>query len=159
MRLSIQIATPSIMMPNTCLTVSIQAPARGRSSPADAPTSSSGAPIPRLMANSAAPPRNTSPLWPITASEATRGGATHAVTISDDSAPMIAVPIRVPCCCLSLMRETRSCSQPGTCRLKRPNMPSASHTNSAAKSTIIHGFWKNACACWPAAAKAAPAIV
>ena len=43
--------------------------------------------------------------------------------------------------------------------LKRPNMPSASQTKSAANSTMIHGFWKNAWACWPAAAKAAPATV
>ena len=158
-RLTIQIATPSIITPNACLTASIQAPAFGSNWPAEAPTSSSGAPMPRLKAKSAAPPRTTSPLWPITASDATSGGATQAVTIRDESAPMIAVPSNVPCFWLLLRFATRACSQPGTCTLKRPNMPSASQTNSAANSTMIQGFWNTACACWPAAANAAPATV
>jgi len=115
--------------------------------------------MPRLSENRAAPPRNTSPLWPITASAATSGGATQAVTIRDDSAPMTAVPSSVPCFCLLLASARRACSAAGTCRLNTPNMASASSTNSAANTTMIHGFWKNACACWPAAANTAPAMV
>ncbi len=57
----------------------------------------------------------TSPLWPITVSAAINGGATQAVTISEDSAPMTAVPTSVPCFCLSLMPAIRDCSAAGTC--------------------------------------------
>ena len=42
---------------------------------------------------------------------------------------------------------------------KTPNIASARTTNSAAKEMMIQGCWKKACACCPAAAKAAPAIV
>ena len=147
------------MTPNTALTASIHAPALGSSWPAEAPTTSSGAPMPMLSANSAAAPRNTSPLWPITASAATSGGATQAVTISDESAPMTAVPSSVPCCCLLLASARRACSAAGTCRLNTPNIASASSTNSPANTPMIHGFWKKAWACWPAAANTAPATV
>ena len=56
-RTSIQAATPSIITPNSFFTVSIHGPALGSSLPCDAPTSSSGVPIPRLITNSAAAPR------------------------------------------------------------------------------------------------------
>ena len=115
--------------------------------------------MPRLSANSAAAPRNTSPLWPMTASAATSGGATQAVTISEDSAPITAVPSSVPCFCWLLASARRDCSAAGTCRLNTPNIASASSTNRPANTTMIHGFWKNACACWPAAANTAPATV
>ena len=38
-------------------------------------------------------------------------------------------------------------------------MESASATNNKANATRIQGCWKKVCACCPAAAKAAPAMV
>ncbi len=54
---NIQIARPSIMKPNAPLTATIQGPTLGRNLPCAAPTASSGAPMPRLIANRARPPR------------------------------------------------------------------------------------------------------
>ena len=61
-RASIQIATASISTAKNFFTVSIHAPARGSSRPAEVPIRISGAPMPRDMTNSALPPRNTSPV-------------------------------------------------------------------------------------------------
>ncbi len=47
-------------------------------------------PIP--MAKSAAPPLAMLPLWPMNTRAPTRAGATQVVTMSADSAPMIATP-------------------------------------------------------------------
>ena len=60
---TIQIATASSIQPKTCLTRTIQAPARGSSEPADRPTSSSGTLMPAASANSATPPSSTSRVW------------------------------------------------------------------------------------------------
>ena len=92
MRDSIQTATPSISAPNTCFTVSIHAPARGRIWPAEAPTASSGTPMPIAIENSATPPRVISPDWPMTDSAATSAGPTQVVTISADNAPITTTP-------------------------------------------------------------------
>ena len=92
MRDSIHAATPRNSTPKRFLTVSIHAPARGSSFPAEAPTNSNGVPMPRLITNSAAPPRTTSPVWLMTVSAAISGGATQAETISADSAPMTPTP-------------------------------------------------------------------
>ena len=62
MRDSIQAAMANISTPNSRLTPSIQTPARGSQRPAELPTTNSGAPMPRLIANSAAPPRSMSPV-------------------------------------------------------------------------------------------------
>ena len=56
-------------------------------------------------------PRSTSPVCPITASAATIGGATQAVTTSAESAPMIAVPTKLPDFCRP--------EAPGEARLER----------------------------------------
>ena len=101
----------------------------------------------------------TSPVWPITASAATIGGATQAVTTSADSAPITAVPTKLPDFCRPDMLASRVSSADGILRSKRPNIASARTTKSPAKAMMIHGCWKKAWACWPAAAKAAPAIV
>ena len=53
---------PSIMKPNAFLTATIHGPVLGNSLPADAPTKSNGAPMPRLKANRAVPPRSISPV-------------------------------------------------------------------------------------------------
>ena len=60
--------------------------------PAVVPTISNGVPIPMLIANRALLPRKILPDWPMTASAATKGGATQAVTTSADSAPITTVP-------------------------------------------------------------------
>ena len=60
---TVQRATPSSSTPNTRLTPSIQAPARGSSAPAEAPTSSSGTLMPAASENSAVPPSQTSRVW------------------------------------------------------------------------------------------------
>ena len=46
----------------------------------------------------------------------------------------------------------------GNFRSKSPNIASARTTNSAANTMMIQGCWKNAWACCPAAANAAPAM-
>ncbi|RLA25424.1 MAG: hypothetical protein DRQ63_09690 [Gammaproteobacteria bacterium] len=75
--------------------------------PADAPTSNNGVPIPMLSAHNAEPPRTMSPVWPITVNVATSGGATQAVTIRDDNAPITKAPIYVPLFCLPLTMLSR----------------------------------------------------
>ena len=115
--------------------------------------------MPMPMAKSARLPRRTSPVWPITARAATIGGATQAVTTRAESAPMTAVPTKLPDFCRPDRPASRVSSAEGILRSNRPNIASARTTNSAAKVMMIHGCWKNAWACWPAAAKAAPAIV
>ncbi len=92
MRESIHTATASINAPMDCLTVSIHAPARGSNWPAEAPTTSSGMPMPMAMENRATPPRAILPDWPITDSAATSAGPTQVVTISADSAPITTTP-------------------------------------------------------------------
>ena len=111
MRSSIHTATARNITPNSALTVSIQGPALGSSLPSATPTSSSGAPMPSASANSASAPRKMSPVCPMTARDATSGGATHADTTSADSAPMMNVPVYVPPFC----RPDAACS-----RLCRP---------------------------------------
>ena len=93
---NIQIARPSIMNPNAPLMATIHGPAFGNSLPCAAPTASSGAPMPRLIANSANPPRTMSPLCAMTVSAAIRAGATQAETTNADNAPMTSAPIIVP---------------------------------------------------------------
>ena len=105
MRDSIQIASPSIMKPKLFLTATIQGPAFGRNLPCAAPTSKSGAPIPRLIANSAVPLRSMSPVCAITVSAAINAGATQAVTMSADRAPMMNAPSIVPLFWLPLMPD------------------------------------------------------
>ena len=96
MRESIQAATASIMTPKSFLTSSIHGPALGRSLPAEAPTISSGVPMPMLMAKSAAPPRTICPVWLMTSSAPTSAGPTQVVTMSAERAPMTATPPKVP---------------------------------------------------------------
>ena len=159
MRESIQTARPSIRKPNAFLTATIHGPALGNSFPADAPTSSSGAPMPMLMANRAEPPRSMSPVWPMTVSAATSGGATQAVTMSDDSAPMTKAPMTVPLFCWPLTDARRLWMPEGICRSNRPNILSASTTNRPANTVSTHGALKIACSCTPIAAAATPAAV
>ncbi len=116
MRDSIQTARPSIMKPNAPLIATIQGPALGRNLPCAAPTRSSGAPIPRLIANKAAPPRTMSPDCAMTVSAAIRAGATQAVTTSADSAPMMNAPIIVPLFCLPLTPASLLWMELGICR-------------------------------------------
>ena len=56
-----KIATPIKTTPKNRLTVSIQGPAFGNSVPAEAPTTSSGTPMPSASENKAAPPNTVSP--------------------------------------------------------------------------------------------------
>jgi hypothetical protein len=95
----------------------------------------------------------------MTARAATIGGATQAVTTSADSAPMTAVPTKLPAFWRPDTFASRVSRAEGILRSNSPNIASASTTKSAANAMMIQGCWKNACACWPAAAKAAPAIV
>ncbi len=92
MRESIQAATANISAPNSLLTRSIQGPALGNNLPAEAPTISSGVPMPNPIANRAMPPRSMLPLWPMKSSAPTSAGATQVVTMSADNAPMTATP-------------------------------------------------------------------
>ena len=115
--------------------------------------------MPMPMAKSARLPRKTSPVWPMTASAATIGGATQAVTTSADRAPMMAVPTKLPDFCRPDRPSSRLSSAAGIFSSNRPNIASARTTKSAANVMMIQGCWKNAWACWPAAANAAPAIV
>ena len=85
-------ATPRNITPKSDFTVSIQGPTLGSSEPAEAPTRSSGTPIPRPVAYSAAAPRAILPVWLITDSAAISAGATQAVTTSAESAPMMKQP-------------------------------------------------------------------
>ena len=68
------------------------------------------------MAKSAIAPRRISPFWPITASAATIGGATQALTTSADSTPMIAVPAKVPDRCRPEAPASRVSSADGILR-------------------------------------------
>ena len=138
MRASIQAATASIMTPKSFFTSSIHAPAFGRSLPAEAPTTSSGVPMPRLMAKSAAPPRTSWPVWLMTRSAATSAGPTQVVTMSADSAPMTATPPKVPALWRLLTSASRVCTAAGICTVNRPNMDSAIATKSAANRTSTH---------------------
>ena len=104
---SIQTARPSIIKPKAFFTATIQAPALGSTFPCAAPTSNNGAPMPRLIANNALPPRNVSPVCAMTVNAAIRAGATQAVTINDDKAPMMNAPIMVPLFCLPLIPDSR----------------------------------------------------
>src|SRR5262245_5474822 len=142
MRDSIHAATPRNSTPKTFLTVSIQAPALGSSFPAEAPTNNKGVPMPRLMANSAAPPRAISPVWLMTVSAAINGGATQAETISADNAPITATPAYVPACCLLLVSLSRVWMKFGISMVNRPNIDDASTTNSRLNRIRIHG-WLN----------------
>ena len=85
----------------------IHGPTFGSSCPADAPTSSSGVPMPMLSANNAPEPRATSPVWLMNVSAPINGGATQVVTISAVSAPMTAVPMNVPPFCRFAMFASR----------------------------------------------------
>ena len=96
MRASIHAATASIITPKSFLTSSIHGPAFGRSLPAEAPTTSSGVPMPMLIAKSAAPPRAIWPVWLMTSSAPTSAGPTQVVTMSAESAPMTATPPKSP---------------------------------------------------------------
>ena len=103
--------------------------------------------MPIAIAKSASAPRRTSPVCPITASAATIGGATQAVTTSAERAPMIAVPTKLPDFCRPDTPASRVSSAAGILRSNSPNMASASTTKSAANRMMIQGCWKKACAC------------
>src|SRR5262245_4800320 len=89
---------------------------------------------------------------------ATMAGATQAVTMSADRAPMMNVPTYVPPFCSLLTFVSRVWSALGSCRVYAPNIANASATNSNANVIRIHGCWNDA---WGAvlnsAAKIAPA--
>ncbi|MNT50906.1 hypothetical protein D3C72_1878440 [compost metagenome] len=80
-------------MPNSRFTPSIHGPALGSKAPEDAPTISSGTPMPQAMANSAEPPRTTSPVCEIYSKAPASGAATQGPTISADSAPITSAPV------------------------------------------------------------------
>ena len=159
MRASIHAASASIITPKSFFTRSIQGPALGSSRPAEAPTTSNGVPMPTLMANSAAPPRDTCPLWLITSSAPTSAGPTQVVTIRAESAPMTAAPPKVPADWRLLMLAMRVWMATGICSVNSPSIESASTTNRAANSVSTHHCWNTACTCRPAAAQAMPARV
>ncbi len=159
MRDIIQIASPSIMKPKAFFTATIHGPAFGRNFPCATPTTNNGAPIPRLIANSAVPPRSISPVCAMTVKVATRAGATQAVTMSDDRAPMTNAPTVVPLFWPPLIAATRDWIAAGICRSNMPNMASASTTNSPENRINTGGWLKMACSCNPAAAAATPAAV
>src|SRR5688572_6630901 len=126
--------------PNRFLMVSIHAPAFGSSAPAEAPTSSSGVPMPRLMDNMAMAPRLTSPVCAMNVSAPMSTGATQAETISADSAPITPTPTNVPARWLLLASLSRDCTKLGIWMVNAPNMASASTTNNRAKGTRMAGW-------------------
>ncbi len=95
--------------------VSIHAPAFGSSLPAEAPKTSSGAPMPSDSANSAAPPRTGSPVAPITISAAASGAATQGPTMSAENMPIAPAPIQVPDRWRLDSAASLVCSEAGTC--------------------------------------------
>jgi len=80
-------------MPNNRFTPSIHGPALGSKADDEAPTINSGTPIPHAIANSADPPRITSPVCEIYSKAPASGAATHGPTISADKAPMTRAPV------------------------------------------------------------------
>jgi len=145
MRSSIHTASASRPIPNSALTASIQAPARGTNLPADTPNRINGTPIPMARENNAAPPSAALPEAPMTIKAAASGGATQGPTIRADRNPIMATPVRLPPRCSLLARVSLVCSLDGSCNSKKPNMDIARATNIAIKNPIIHGFWKTAC--------------
>ena len=95
----------------------------------------------------------------MTARVANSGGATQAVTISADSAPMTATPPNVPARCWLLTSVSRVCSAEGIWIVNRPHIEAASTRNRPANNTTIQVCWNIAWICEPAAAAATPASV
>ncbi len=89
-------ATAISSRPKTCLTCSIQPPARGSKAPADAPTSSSGTLMPMASTNSARPPSTASPVWLMCSSAAASGAATQGLTTSAEMPPIANTPAYWP---------------------------------------------------------------
>ena len=112
---SIQIASARKVTPNTALTASIHAPARGSSLPALAPNTISGAPMPSASANNAKPPSTASCFCAMYSTATARGGVTQGPTISADNAPMIATPNSDPPDCLLLTFAIFDCHELGSC--------------------------------------------
>ena len=115
MRDSIQIAKARKLTPNTALTASIHAPARGSNLPALAPNTTSGAPIPKASANRAKPPSTASCFCAMYKTATASGGVTQGPTISADSAPMIITPASEPPDCLLLTLAIFACQELGSC--------------------------------------------
>ena len=139
MRDNIHTPRPRNMNPNAPFTATIQEPAFGSSLPCAAPTASSGAPMPRLIANRAVPPRTMSPVCAMTVSAAISAGATQAVTTSAEIAPMTNAPIIVPLFWVPLAPASLLWIALGICSSKAPNMPNASTTNSPEKMIRTQG--------------------
>ncbi len=95
----------------------------------------------------------------MTASAATSAGATQAVTISEDSAPITNAPITVPLFWLLLMAASLPWTELGICRSKTPNIAIASTTNRAANRVSTQGWLNAAWTCAPAATATTPAAV
>ena len=77
--------------------------------------------MPSPVTYSAPAPRATWPVWLITESAAMIAGATHAVTMSADSAPMTNVPTNVPDFCWLLTFVSRVCNALGKAHGANPN--------------------------------------
>ena len=90
--ISIHHAVASNSMPNRRLTPSIHGPALGSSAPDEAPTISSGTPMPQAIANRAEPPSTTSPVCEMYSAPAS-GAATQGPTIRADNAPISSAPV------------------------------------------------------------------
>ncbi|CFD85428.1 Uncharacterised protein [Bordetella pertussis] len=157
--ISIHQAVPSKSIPNTRLTLSIQGPVRGNSVPADAPTSSSGMPMPQAIANRAAPPRITSPVCEMYSNAPASGAATQGPTINADSAPMTRAPVTRPPGIRLERSLRRACRPAGIWKVKAPNIASARTASRMANSDRIHGVCSHAARPAPLRPAATPSAV
>jgi len=90
--LTIHQAVASSKMPKPHLMPSIHAPAFGSKAPDEAPNNNNGMPEPHANANSAEPPKTTSPVCEINSSTPASGAATQGPTIRAESIPIRNTP-------------------------------------------------------------------
>ncbi len=100
-----------------------------------------------------------SPVCAMTDSAATSAGATQAVTIRDEMAPITKAPMAVPRFWPLLNDASRLWIADGICRSYMPNMPAASTMNNPENNASTQGWLKVAWSWSPAAAAATPAAV
>ena len=130
----------SINTPKKYFTAFIQPPALGNTAPADRPINSKGTPMPSASTNSAVPPSTVLPVCAMKASAAASGGATHGPTMTADKAPIVNTPATLPPFIRFAVSENLLWIALGSCSSKKPNIDSASATNTSAPMPSAHGF-------------------
>ena len=116
MRDSIQIARPRNVTPNTALTASIHAPARGSSRPrCGAEHDQRRAHAERQREQREAAEQRIVLLRDVQHARPPAAASTHGPTINADSAPMIATPVSEPPDCLLLTLAIFDCQELGNC--------------------------------------------